>query len=140
MKKFILLLFGFLFTLSLLGQTTNREVIINNETNKNYIGLYYVQYQANKDTYITKEGEIAGDYKPKQFKIKENKIINKIFSYKDYTIKIYILEDSVYYEVIKFKLDCSRVIITMYDAYYQIIYKRYNGEVMKINQYTNITY
>jgi hypothetical protein len=139
MKKFLLLLISFILSFNVFSQNTERELIIHNNTNIEYLGFYYLPFEPVKDPYISQSGEVYSDYKYKYFIVKTNKKYNKIFT-KDYIVKIYIVKDSIYYEIIKLKLDCSRTTINMYDAYYQIIFNRYNGEAREQRFYLNKKY
>jgi hypothetical protein len=117
MKKFFLLIFGLLFSFNIFSQYQERELIIHNETNMEYLGLYYMQFEPIKDPYISAAGEVHSDYKYKYFIIKSNKDFEKIFN-KDYNVKIYMVKDSSYYELMSFKIDCPKINIEMHENHY----------------------
>lgn len=134
MKKIICIILLLFFSIVAFSQSQERELIIQNETNNEYFGLYFADYIPLTDMYITKEGQAHGDYKYKQFVIRPDKEFDKIFT-KIYNFKIYQIKDSTYFELLTFKLDCSRITLELHENYYQIIYKRYNGEVRETRQY-----
>ena len=124
MKKFIISIIIMFLSVVLYSQSQDRELIIKNETGIEYLGLYYLPFEPIKDPYISAAGEVNSEYKYKYFLIKNNDFFEKTFT-KDYHVKIYMIRDSVYYELFNFKMDCSLVNIELYESHYH--YKCMNG-------------